>query len=195
MRAGGFMSSGGTFVARLGAGAFLAATGVVIGIGAGCGATLPAGGGTVASVPDSTAFDTCDAIGVPADATLEAMYDELNRYRLENGLGVLTYSRTLEAAANEHARDMYERGFFDHVNPDGEGPAERALRAGFCHPWVGENVAEGFLTPASAQAAWEASPEHNTNMLDPRYDLVGMGHYVAPTGLHYWVQVFALPRL
>jgi uncharacterized protein YkwD len=139
----------------------------------------------------------CEAIGIPVDTTHEAMFNALNTYRTNNRLPALAYSKRLEAAADAHALDMYRRRFFAHVNPDGEGPGERALRAGFCHSYVGENIAEGdgLPTVAQAQAGWAASPGHNANMLHEPYRLVGMGHYYDPvTGYHYLVQDLALPN-
>jgi len=140
---------------------------------------------------------TCEAIGRPVDATHEAMFNALNAYRRNNRLPVLAYSKRLEAAADAHAQDMCRRQFFAHINPDNEGPGERALRAGFCHPYVGENIAEGdgLPTVAQVQASWADSPGHNANMLHEAYRLVGMGHYYDPvTGYHYWVQDLALPN-
>ncbi len=139
---------------------------------------------------------TCDAIGQPRDSVHEQMFRLLNNYRTGKGLPALEYSKTLEAAADEHARDMWRRNFFEHTNPDGEGPGDRALRAGFCHRYVGENIAEGngLPTAGDAQIAWVNSPGHNANMLYEPYRLVGMGHYYdAKTGYHYWVQDMAYP--
>ncbi len=148
----------------------------------------PGGTGTEAS---------CEAIGQPVDAVHAEMYRVLNAYRTNNRLPALAYSKTLEAAADAHARDMWQRGFFEHENPDGDGPGERALAAGFCHEYVGENIAEGdgLATVAEVQAGWVASPGHNANMLNEPYRLVGMGHYYDPMSrYHYWVQDFALPN-
>lgn len=139
----------------------------------------------------------CDVTGQPADAIHQEMLDVLNAYRTNNHLSALTYSKRLETAADAHAKDLWRRNFFEHTNPDGEGPGQRALRAGFCHSYVGENIAEGdgLPTVAAVQAGWVASPGHNANMLNEPYRFVGMGHYYDPaTGCHYWVQDFALPK-
>lgn len=148
----------------------------------------PSSGGSGGGIVDAS----CEGRGSPSNTTLRAMFEAVNVYRTENGVGTLAYSTRLEAAAEAHAQDMYLRSFFDHENPDGEYAADRAMRFGFCHEYVGENIAAGYGSVAEVQAAWQASPGHNANLLDARYDLVGMGHYVAPTGRQYWVQVFAL---
>jgi uncharacterized protein YkwD len=137
-------------------------------------------------------FLGCEPAGAPANTTLREMAQALNAYRLANGLGAVAYSRTLEAAAGGHAEDMYLRSFFDHENPDGEGPADRVIQLGFCQPTVvGENIAEGQTNVTEVQTGWERSPGHRANMLDPRFTFVGMGHYVSAQGREYWVQVFA----
>ena len=82
----------------------------------------------------------CIAPGLPASKSHAALLKSLNRYRTQFGLNTLRYSKSLELAANEHARDMHARQFFSHVNPDGKRPGQRAVAAGFCHPYGGENI-------------------------------------------------------
>jgi uncharacterized protein YkwD len=134
----------------------------------------------------------CLALGVPSDATHDQMLLLLNEDRLASGADALLYSLRLELAADRHAHDMAERDFFAHVNPDGKDPGDRARLSGFCHPWVGENLAVGFPTPGEAQAAWMCSPGHRRNLLEPTWRYVGMGHYRSRAGRDWWVQLFAV---
>jgi uncharacterized protein YkwD len=152
----------------------------------------PSDGDPAGTDGDALTADTCEAVGPPAATILDDMYEALNTYRLEHGKTALTYSKTLEAAALAQARDLYERDFFDHINPDGATPGDRALLAGYCHPYVGENIAAGFVTVDSVMDAWIASPGHNENMLNDHYEYCGMGYFLSPFGRPYWVQVFAL---
>ena len=133
----------------------------------------------------------CAQVGAPASATHLEMFEALNEYREKNGLEPLIYSQTLEAAADAQALDLWVRNFFDHTNPDGLGPADRALREGFCHRYVGENIAAGQFTVEHVMQAWEDSPSHNENMLEANYVYVGMGHSTDGRGRQYWAQVFA----
>lgn len=135
--------------------------------------------------------DDCKALGEPSTETHREMFEALNNFRVANGLEPLVYSARLEAAANAHARDLYERGYFAHINPDGENPGKRAVQAGFCHEYVGENIAAGQKSVQAAQIAWENSPSHRENMLQPAYKMVGMGFYQDPTGRMYWAQELA----
>jgi uncharacterized protein YkwD len=98
---------------------------------------------------------------------------------------------TRKLAADADCRDMYERHFFAHINPDGQNPGQRAVASGFCHEYVGENIAAGQKSPEAAEIAWENSPSHRENMLEPLYKYVGVGFYQDPTGRMYWAQEMA----
>ena len=149
------------------------------------------GGQAEADLFSAGATLDCIAADEPVTEVHQAMVDALNAYRLQNGLKPLRYSKRLEAAANAHVRDLWERSFFAHVNPDGLTPGDRALEAGFCHEYVGENLAAGQPTVQRATEAWIESPPHNDNLLEPNFAYAGMGHFVAPTGRQFWGQLFA----
>lgn len=101
----------------------------------------------------------------------------------------LEKSTALTCAARLQARDMSERGFFSHRNPDGLGSADRARRAGFVGA-SGESLAWGQATAEDVVTSWQRSPEHCRNMLNPRWQWTGTAHYVAATGRTFWVQTF-----
>lgn len=133
----------------------------------------------------------CVDIGQPGAPTQLAMLEALNAYRAEQGLTPLIYSKRLEAAANGQVVDLWQRGFFAHVNPDGLGPGERAVAVGFCHKYVGENLAAGQKSVGAVMTAWKNSPGHNENMLEPRYVYVGVSYSTDTNGRMYWAQEFA----
>lgn len=157
------------------------------------GTLLPACAPTNPVVPTpGTANDTCASVGSPSSTIQQDMFNAVNAWRQQNSLATLAYSTKLEQAANAHAHDMYDRHFFDHTNPDGEGPLDRTNEAGFCTAssrTVGENIAWNQQTVAEVQTAWQNSTGHNENMLRPEFEYVGMGYYNSPDG-PYWVQVF-----
>ncbi len=134
---------------------------------------------------------SCLEVALPSDSVHAAMFEALNRYREENGLAPLIYSGKLEEIADAHARDLWQRSFFDHINPDGLGPGDRAVQAGFCHEYVGENIAAGQTSVESVMRAWKNSPSHDRNMLLSQYVYVGMGFSRDPNGRLYWAQEFA----
>lgn len=134
----------------------------------------------------------CLLPGEPSTRLLERLFDDLNEYRQAHGLSTLVYSLQLEAVANAHLQDMYERGYFDHFTPEGLDPGDRAMEGGFCHKYVGENLAAGQRSVPAVMRAWDQSPSHQQNMLEPNYVYVGVGHFVDPlTGRQYWAQEFA----
>ncbi len=160
----------------------------------GNGGEVTGGGGFV---PIDPPVSGCLALGSPTDTTHQAALDQLNAYRVMNQLTGLQYSRTLQQAADAHARDMYDRHFFSHTNPDGKQPSDRAVQAGFCHRYVGENIAMGqnsMSAVSDVMTAWKNSPGHNENMLRADFKYVGIGYYhiqAAGGDYYYWVQLFA----
>ena len=101
----------------------------------------------------------------------------------------LTMQRNLRCSARVHSKDMYDRDFFDHTNPSGEGPAERMQQANY--PWMsyGENIAWRYSTPEEVVQGWNDSPGHCTNMMSDWFDEIGVGLYDGGTGI-YWTQNF-----
>jgi len=110
----------------------------------------------------------------------------INRVRAQHDEGPLTPIAPLEAAAEDHSREMISEDYFQHVSPAGVTPVDRLRNAGYIpSPYVGyvigENIAWGTLDLATPQAivvAWTASAEHLANILEGRYRDTGIG--VAP---------------
>jgi uncharacterized protein YkwD len=116
--------------------AMLAVALVLVGCGGAAAPIVPPGG---AGTPAASSVGE-------EDWALEVL-DLTNKVRAANGLGPLVLDAKASAAAYDHCWDMDVRGFFDHENPDGEGPKERLARHGIDTPWVGENLARGHATP------------------------------------------------
>ena len=115
----------------------------------------------------------------------------LNRDRVENGLLPLRCHDQLLAVARLHCKDMHDRQFFDHINPDGDSPFDRMAQYGI-GGWslAGENIAFGYPSPATVQAAWMDSPGHRANILTAAFTHVGVGLY-EKDGQLFWTQLFA----
>lgn len=72
------------------------------------------------------------------------------------------------------------------------GGWERALRAAVPDAGaLGENVAGGQPSASAVVSAWLASRGHRRNLLDPAFQLTGVGCVVDTRGRRWWVQVFA----
>ena len=107
----------------------------------------------------------------------------------------LNASRKLNDAADRHARDMARRRFFDHRGADGSQPKDRVIRAGYQPRLTGENIAFGPESAEEAVAGWLASPGHCANIMDSRFQHIGIGLATGRgRGQIYWVQNFGAPR-
>ena len=107
----------------------------------------------------------------------------------------LRMSETLSKVAHQHAQDMADHHYFDHIDPRGRTPADRVRAAGYPERLVGENIALGTLSTADAIAGWLMSPEHCENIMDPRFKEMGIAYAQKRGGRGelYWVQVLARP--
>ncbi|MGH1449691.1 MAG: CAP domain-containing protein [Pseudomonadaceae bacterium] len=106
--------------------------------------------------------------------------------------GPLTMNPALRCAARVHSKDMADRGFFDHTNPDGEDPFVRMERAGYSYFTAGENIAAGQSSPAQVMQGWMDSPGHCSNIMNPDFAEIGVGTFEAEDGAYryLWTQAF-----
>ncbi|MET9433252.1 sigma-70 family RNA polymerase sigma factor [Streptomyces sp. NPDC006551] len=123
-----------------------------------------------------------------ADPAAQQVIDLANSERAEAGCGPLTANPLLAQAARRHSEDMAARDFFDHTDPDGDGPGERVTAAGYRWTTYGENIAKGQRTPAQVMDSWMNSPGHRANILNCSFEEIGIG--VHDDGGPYWTQVF-----
>ena len=102
----------------------------------------------------------------------------LNVHRAANGVPPLASDPDLAAAAREHSEDMVTRHFYDHINPDGEDPTDRAKGHGY-PGGAGENIywrpLSNGVSPIQFFLGWEQSASHDQNMLSDVYEAAGMG--------------------
>src|SRR5262245_43386685 len=82
----------------------------------------------------------------------------------------------LTVAARAHSLDMANRDFFDHVNPDGLNPTQRAQAAGYSGS-AGENIAAGYRGIDEVHAAWLESLGHRKNVLSLHSNFTSTFHY------------------
>jgi uncharacterized protein YkwD len=104
----------------------------------------------------------------------------------------LTVDASLHCSARVHSKDMADRNFFDHTNPDGQDPFDRMAEAGYgSYATQGENIAAGTPTAKETVDGWLASDGHCANMLNPAYKDIGVGAYEGPGEyVYYWTQNF-----
>lgn len=90
---------------------------------------------------------------------------------------------------------MIDGEFFAHTNPmTGEGPGERAVRAGYSFVSLGENLAAGQRTAEKALDDWmNSSTGHRENILHPMWTEIGVAVRLGGEHGVYWVQEFGDP--
>lgn len=120
----------------------------------------------------------------------QVLFEMVNTARTENGLPALSWSNALAGIARNHGADMIQRGYYDHVDPEGRGPDYRADAAGISYYLISENIAAGNVSPEVIFDGWMASPDHRYNILDPEVDQVGIGVVLGGEMGIYWVQCF-----
>ena len=118
------------------------------------------------------AFQVANA---PPRPDLESrMLDMVNVERQTAGLKPLKADPELTQVARAHSRDMFARGYFSHVSPEGKDLADRLQRARAGYLTAGENLA---LAPtlSSAHSGLMHSPGHRANILRPQFGRLGIG--------------------
>ncbi len=153
----------------------------------GPGPGLPGGGNNPGSDPGDAASGE------------QGVFDIVNQEREKDGKNPLSWCNGLADCARAHSNDMCDRGFFSHVNAEGEGPSERG-QAGHAgshtfdpivpspYPWVGENIAMGAKSAAAVMEMWMNSSGHRANILNGSYTHIGVG-LCSGCGAH-WTQNF-----
>ena len=94
----------------------------------------------------------------------------------------LALAWSLTAASRLHSLDMATRAFFDHINPDGLNPTQRARAAGYSGV-AGEVIAAGQNSIDAVYESWMYTPENRVNLLSLlttfdesfQYDQIGPG--------------------
>jgi uncharacterized protein YkwD len=116
-----------------------------------------------------------------------------NAERARAHLPPLKLQTQLRSAAAWLAKDMAERGYFDHTDRLGRSIDPRLPDFGYSdYSAIGENVAGGQTTPADVVAGWMRSPGHRANILNPEFREIGVAYFNSKSGRlhHYWVQDF-----
>ncbi len=122
----------------------------------------------------ASALTNCETSSAGFDTGEQALFDALNAYRQANGVAPLKISPNLSRAAAFMAEDLKAKGYWDHFEPSGRSPFQRAFDCGYPSTNTGENLAISF-SGTGALALWKTSPGHNANMLMSQWKVVGIG--------------------
>lgn len=112
----------------------------------------------------------------------------VNEERAQAGCSPVTADKELAGLAQDFSDDMARRGFFDHTDPDGDTPWDRARDAGV-DDLGGENIARGQADAEAVMDSWMNSPGHRANILNCEYKTLGVGAH-SGSGGPWWTQDF-----
>ena len=126
------------------------------------------------------------------------MVSVVNADRAKEKQPAVSANSSLADLARAHAQDMARRRFFNHVNPDGRSPQDRARVAGLGGVYENISMASGISDVSSSAEESERQmmseppnqQNHRGTILNPSVTSVGIGIAVTPDGRFYMVQEF-----
>jgi uncharacterized protein YkwD len=143
------------------------------------------------SVPLPT--DSSGAVMTPS----EMKYIELtNKERVSRGLSLLSVDPLLVQVGRQHSREMADKNYFSHTSPIQKlkTPMDRYLAAEKQRPsWalVGENLFYCSVVDIDrGHSAFMNREGHRDNILESRYERMGVGIYVTHKGEFYVTEMF-----
>lgn len=139
---------------------------------------------------------------VKLTAAEKAIFEKLNEERQKAKLPLLKLHPLLQKAAKQHTENMARQDKLSH-DLDDKGVGQRVTETGYEYRIVGENLAkaeaEGDSDPPAPSAAeihkmWMESKGHRANILNEKYEEVGISIARSKKGTYYYTQVFGAAR-
>jgi len=132
----------------------------------------------------------------PEPLDLELAVVELNNYRNQMGLNVVSLDPKLVLSSQVHAEDMATHGMVSHTGTDGSAHTDRMIKNGYLYSIAGENVASGQDSWGKVFQAWKDSPGHNENLLMPEATHFGVALVFEKSTQYryYWAMIMAAPQ-
>jgi len=156
--------------------------------------------------------------GIEIEDLEKKVHDLINRERKRKGLSALVWNESLHHIARSYSRDMSERGFFSHNDPEGRSFMDRYKAGGYeCKLRFGnktclgaENIAQDNLYKSilyrngvpsydwntcdeiavSIVNMWMKSKGHRENILTSYFKCQGIGIAISDDGRVYVTENF-----
>ncbi|MFH8975354.1 CAP domain-containing protein [Streptomyces sp. NPDC017890] len=144
--------------------------------------------------PSSPATGEPERPSAPAAASERAVVAQaqvlnlVNDERAKVGCSPVAANSALRELAEDFSAAMAQQGFFDHTDPSGATPWDRAEAAGIGN-LGGENIARGQADAQAVMDAWMDSPGHRANILNCDFQTLGVGVHFGSGG-PWWTQNF-----
>lgn len=113
-------------------------------------------------------------LGFASSITASQVLDQTNQARASAGQPPLTMNAQLNQAAVSKGNHMCGEQYWAHIAPDGTTPWVFIKNAGYHYSVAGENLARDFADTPSMISAWLASPTHKANIMNDRYQEIGV---------------------
>ncbi len=148
---------------------------------------------TATKAPEREKEPEREQTGAPVEMSAQAaaaaeVLQLVNQERAQVGCSAVAANSSLTDLAQDFSEDMAARGFFDHTDPSGASPWDRAAKAGITD-LGGENIARGQADAAAVMDAWMNSPGHKANILNCDFKTLGVGVHFGAGG-PWWTQDF-----
>lgn len=112
--------------------------------------------------------------GFFAEISKSILVNLTNKERESLDLNRLEMDKKLEKAAFLKAKHMLKNDYFSHYSPQGVTPWHWFKEVGYNYEKAGENLAIGFIDSEEIYTAWENSPSHFSNLVNPIYEEIGI---------------------
>ena len=136
-------------------------------------------------------------LGFASSITPAQVVELTNAERSHAGLPPLTLNSKLTSAALAKGQDMFNDQYWAHVAPDGKEPWAFISDHGYSYRVAGENLARDFSNSGDMMSAWMRSPTHKANIVNTRYQEIGVAVIDGVLGGHETtlvVQMFGAPQ-
>jgi len=114
-------------------------------------------------------------LGYSSEITVQKVLDLTNKERQLHNLPPLHFNNTLSLSAADKANDMFSHNYWAHNSPQGKTPWDFFRIEGYQYSVAGENLAKDFYDTESMVTAWMNSPTHKANILNTKYQEIGIG--------------------
>lgn len=113
-------------------------------------------------------------LGISANIDQKTLIELTNIERERQGLSPVSENEALDKAATLKAQNMFAENYWAHFAPSGKTPWDFILGSGYKFTYAGENLAKNFYNSSDVVKAWMASPTHRDNLLNPKYQDIGI---------------------
>ena len=126
---------------------------------------------------------TMESFIIFTDSTFRAslemqVFGLTNAIRVQKGFEALRWEAMAWSAASLHSKDMADRDFFSHYNPEGEGLGDRFNNRGINYVSAGENIAFGYRDSIHMVNDWLNSQTGHRDILLGDFDYIGVGIWI-----------------